>query len=194
MHIQQEAENFWSQYSYLLNSTGNSTADSEQMKAFEAKFNNLSPEARSVVSTWRDGGRDWVHTQNSYMANVDFRNENMSAGIVHNFASNGNKLNEISIELNSAADEIRQYITDIYAKIKELSGYWSGQAYQEFSSNCEKYREALEGLVVLLEAFSKKFDMLDSDTLDLVNEIKKYINNGASALGTGSYSGYYSSN
>ena len=36
--------------------------------------------------------------------------------------------------------------------------------------------------------------MLDSDTLDLVNEIKKYINNGASALGTGSYSGYYSSN
>ena len=194
MHIQQEAENFWSQYSYLLNSTGNSTADSEQMKVFEERLGKLSPEAQSTVKGWRDSGRDWVHTQNSYMANVDFRNENMSAGVVHNFASNGNKLNEISIELNSAADEIRQYITDIYAKIKELSGYWSGQAYQEFSSNCEKYREALEGLVVLLEAFSKKFDMLDSDTLDLVNEIKKYINNGASALGTGSYSGYYSSN
>ena len=194
MHIQQEAENFWSQYSYLLNSTGNSTADSEQMKVFEERLGKLSPEAQSTVKGWRDSGRDWVHTQNSYMANVDFRNENMSAGVVHNFASNGNKLNEISIELNSAADEIRQDITDIYAKIKELSGYWSGQAYQEFSSNCEKYREALEGLVVLLEAFSKKFDMLDSDTLDLVNEIKKYINNGASALDTGSYSGYYSSN
>lgn len=194
MHIQQEAENFWKEYSYLLNNTGNSTANTEQMKVFEERLGKLSPEAQSTVKGWRDSGRDWVHTQTSYVSSVNFRTDHMSAGTVHNFASDSDRLNEISIELNSAADEIKQYINDIYAKIKELSNYWSGQAYQEFTSNCEKYREALEGLVVLLEAFSKKFDILDGETIDLVKEIKRQLSIGTNSLNTGSYSGYYSSN
>lgn len=191
MDAKNQAESFWNEYSHLLEPTGNTTADEEQKKGFERQLNTLSPEARGHVNGWRNGGRTTVPQGNPYY--TEPMEITLSAGSVHDFGADSDKLNEISVELNSCADEIRQDITDIFAKIKELSNYWSGQAYEEFSANCEKYRSALEGLVVLLEAFSKKFDMLDSETVDLANTIGRYIDNAACSLGGsrayGSYGG-----
>ncbi|MBQ8659778.1 MAG: hypothetical protein IJ475_02960 [Bacilli bacterium] len=199
------AEAFWQEYSHLLIPSGNGTADSERLKGYENALSQLSASDQYKVRTWKDYGRDRIplgssnttpsttSTTASMIAQSAAANSvSRRIDSVYSFASNDQRLDEISMELNSCADEIRQYITDIFAKVNELSNYWTGEAYDQFTSNCEMYRESLEGLVVLLEAFSKHFNLLYIDTDSLITEIKGYLHDCDYSLS--SSNGYYGSN
>lgn len=161
MNAQEEANSFLEQWGTEPNTYGNATADGYSSQAWNNNYNNLSPDAKSLVDQeiTASGG------------NVP---SGGGAGIF-SFVVNSESLSTLSTSLNTTADDIEGLINDIYAKIGELSSYWTGSAYDEFTSMCAKYRESLSGLVVLLQAFAKEFDILSQDSEDLVQKIKNAL-------------------
>lgn len=78
--------------------------------------------------------------------------------MAYDFAVDSNITEDVVIaKLNQAADEIETKIGEIFSLIDGMNESWSGESYDLFKAKCTEYRPALEGLVIMLEAFSKIF-------------------------------------
>lgn len=91
------------------------------------------------------------------------------------FVVDATLLGEAKKKCTDVADEIAGYIEDIYTQIADLESDWSGDSYLEFSSSCDKYRDSLNQLVNLIDAYAELINKVDSARIDLEEEIKSAV-------------------
>lgn len=96
----------------------------------------------------------------------------------YTFAVDSEKLKEVSDDLEKGAEKIRQYQEEIYSIINSMSseGFWTGETYEKFKTQCESYKPAIEGLRYLLLAFKQHFSKLDDSAVLLSKDISSIIN------------------
>lgn len=84
-------------------------------------------------------------------------------------------LMETKKKCEDKAKEIEEYITAIYTGIADLNNYWEGDSYNEFSSTCDQYRDSLDQLVNLINAFAFLIGKVDEPRSNLESSIKSAL-------------------
>ena len=94
------------------------------------------------------------------------------------FAVDETLLLEAKEKCETAATDITGYIDNIYKLIREtLYTHWEGDSYNEFRDTCNSYENSLRQLPVILNAYAKLLDNVNTPRETLEETIK-------SALGT----------
>lgn len=164
----------------------------DQGYVYQDAMLGLDSDVAKYVEEYNTGDASWVETgdptlksnanstpgvsttssmlnQSSVTKGIDFYSS------VYSYAGDSDNLDELCLYLEQSAHEIDSLIRDIFAKIDELSTVWDGEAYTEFVNNCKSYSEALNGLVALLMAFSKEFNILYIDNDALIDYVESQI-------------------
>lgn len=94
------------------------------------------------------------------------------------FAVDETLLLEAKEKCETAATDITGYIEKIYDVINNtLPTHWEGDSYNEFCDTCNRYKDSLRQLPVILNAYAKLLDNVNTPRETLEEAIK-------SALGT----------
>lgn len=92
------------------------------------------------------------------------------------FAVNSELLAEAIETCTTTATTVEEQIAEIFLKIDALGDHWEGTSYDNFKSSCEGYKDSLNQLVNLLNAFAKLLsnvagpeETLESDIRDALS-------------------------
>lgn len=101
--------------------------------------------------------------------------------MAYNFAADSNITEDpVIAKLTQAANDVEAKIGEIYSLIDGLNESWSGESYDLFKAKCTEYKPALEGLVLMLEAFAK---ICSNDILPKIEDLKTDVDSAFSAFG-----------
>lgn len=93
------------------------------------------------------------------------------------FATNCDLLNEVREKVETAAKEILEYKTTIFAGIDGLGEAWSGESFNTFKEKCHSYEGAIDSLVTILKSYGKMIGNVEQESSELVNNVRSRLEN-----------------